>query len=217
MTDYALPFLERPPKEPVDGLPPVIVLLHGRANVPEVIYSIEGLIDQRLHVIAIRGTYDCPIGGFEWLKPKADETGGESTDESRFIESEEILTSQIQQMLADRPVDPEKLFLLGFSQGAAMCYLLGLRGKLQIKGVVPMSGFFPKPIESWTSVSTRSRFLITHGTQDEVLPPERSKSAHDFLVSKGVKSEYYEYRGRHKMSLTCLKHVNHWMKPLIED
>jgi phospholipase/carboxylesterase len=211
-----LPFLERPPKVEVDGPAPLIFLLHGRANPPEVIYSIEGLIDQRLHVIAIRGTYDCALGGYEWFRPTEGARSDSIADDDRFYESEQLLTDQISQMIAGRPVDPEKVFVLGFSQGAAMSFFLGLRAKLKIRGVVPMSGFLPKPIESWPTVSTDSQFLVTHGTQDEVLPPEISKKAHDFLVSRGVQSEYFEYRGRHKMSLQCLKHVNGWMKPLIE-
>lgn len=204
-------YLERAPREPSEA-PPFMILLHGRANYAKTIFTIEGLLDPKYHVIAIQAPFVSDAGGFEWFKPNEAGRSDEISEASRFQESEERLTGQIDRMRHERGLDNSDLYLLGFSQGAAMCILLGLRGKLGAKRVVPMSGFLPQPVKAWPSVDTTARYLITHGTQDEVLPPEVSIRAKDFLVSRGIDAQYYEYRGRHKMSLSCIHHVNAWLK-----
>ena len=63
---------------------------------------------------------------------------------------------------------------------------LGLRGKIEPRGVIPMSGFLPSPIERWREWSYMSRYLFVHGDRDEVLPVESSLKAKRFLESKGI-------------------------------
>ena len=93
-----------------------------------------------------------------------------------------------------------------------MCYFLGLEGKLHPNGVVPMSGFFPRPIEKWTVIDTSASYLITHGTEDKVISTAESLYGSEFLKRKGINAEYYEYAGRHKMTLPLLKHVKEWLE-----
>lgn len=206
-----LTHLERTPREK-SSAPPLMVLLHGRANYAKTIFTIEGLLDPRFHVLALQAPFVSDKGGFEWFKPNEAGRSDEITEVTRFKESEELLAKEIQTARAERGLENNPLVLLGFSQGAAMSFLLGLRGTLDVTAAVPMSGFLPQPVKNWEQLSTRTKFLITHGTEDEVLPPSTSINAQQYLVSRGVYAEYYEYRGRHKMSLSCLHHVNDWLK-----
>ncbi len=187
-------------------------MLHGRAAKAETIFSVEGLIDPDIHIISIRGAYSSPKGEFEWFLPYDYDHPLESFTEEHFRESEETLTQMIAALLQDKNISSDRLFLMGFSQGAAMSYILSLRGRIQPRGVMAMSGFFPRPIMNWGSISTSTRYLITHGTEDEVLPPSESIFAHEFLTAKGISSEYYSYKGRHKMTIPLLKHTNDWIK-----
>ena len=197
--------------------PPLLVMLHGRAARAETIFSVEGLLDPTYHIIAIQGTYPSPKGEFEWFLPYDYLHPLESFGESHFLESEEILTKMIQGLLEERDISLKKLVLMGFSQGAAMCHILSLRGVISPIGVIPMSGFFPRPINDWQNLNEKPKFLITHGTEDEVLPESESIFAHEFLVSKGISSEYYSYKGRHKMTIPLLKHTDSWIKQLLHN
>ena len=214
MSELLLPFLERAPRQALSAKPPLLVLLHGRAAEAKTILSIEGLLDPRLCVVAIRGTYESDKGGYEWFHPEEQGGNDEISDAERFDESEQLLINDIQQHLSRLPVDPANLFLWGFSQGAAMALILGLRGIIKPKGVVPMSGFLPSPIKHWNNWDNHAEYLFVHGTNDEVLPPETSHAAKDFLESKGIRTDYYEYRGRHKMSLDSIAYVNRWIENL---
>jgi phospholipase/carboxylesterase len=209
-------FLERTPREESE-LMPLMVMLHGRANYAKTIFTIEGLLDPRFTVLAIQAPFVSDKSGFEWFKPNEAGRSDEISDASRFQESEDRLTLQIERMRTERGLQNSPLYLLGFSQGAAMCFLLGLRGKLGARRVVPMSGFLPQPVKGWERLDPKAKYMITHGTEDEVLPPEVSIRAKDYLVSRGIDAQYHEYRGRHKMSLSCLHHVNAWLKQDLEN
>jgi phospholipase/carboxylesterase len=195
--------------------PPLLVLLHGRDAYAETIFSVEHLLPKSFHIVSIRASYKSPREGYEWFKPYDYDHPIESFSEEHYAESVELATSTIASIMEEKQIDKDRLFLLGFSQGAAMCYFLGLEGKLKPKGVVPMSGFFPRPIEQWPSLNTSAKYLVTHGTEDKVLSTSESKHGVEFLRHHGMVAEYYEYKGRHKMTLPLLKHVREWLEAQI--
>lgn len=212
MSSSLLPYVERLPRQQREGKPPLLVLLHGRDANGETIFSVEHLLPESFHIISIRATYTSPREGYEWYKPYDYDRPLESFDEEHFRESLDITTTMIASLLEEKDVDRQRLFLLGFSQGAAMCHFLGLEGKLKPKGVVPMSGFFPRPIEKWSNINKEAEFLITHGSEDKVLPTSESIYAHEFLSRSGIQNEYFEYKGRHKMTIPLLKYIADWLR-----
>ncbi len=221
MDEDKLIYLERAPRTPSERTP-IIVLLHGRASFAKTIFSIEGLLDARAHIFALQAPFPSSLGGFEWFIPKKNEQGTEADEAlmskrlEEMAKSEELSTTTIKELMARRGLDPELLFLIGFSQGAAMTYLLSLRGKMKMRGAVPMSGFLPDEVRAWPEISTTTEFVVAHGDHDEVLPQSSSISAHEFLLSKGIKSEYKVYKGRHKMSMDIVRYVNAWILKLGE-
>ncbi len=215
MTPPSLPFLERNPKEPSAEKPaPLVVLLHGRGAEAKTIFSIQGLLDPRFQVLAITAPYPSSIGGYEWFHPKENAGDEEIDDAERFDDSEKILTHDINLHIERLNAKKSPLFLWGFSQGAAMSLILGLRGTLNVTGIVPMSGFLPSPIRKWNLWNSNIHVILSHGSNDEVLPPETSLRTKAFLESIGVHAEYYGYKGPHKMSLNAIAHINNWMLQL---
>lgn len=188
--------------------------MHGRDAFAETIFSVEHLLPKSFHIVSVRATYQSPREGFEWFKPYDYDHPLESFAEEHFRESVDLATETIRQVMSEKGVASDQLHLLGFSQGAAMCFFLGLEGKLQPKRVVPMSGFFPRPIEAWPTVDASASYLITHGTEDKVVSASESKYGVEFLKKHQIVAEYYEYKGRHKMTLPLLKYVKSWLERL---
>ncbi len=211
-----LPFLERKPKEPAGTNSPLIILLHGRGAEAKTIFSVQGLLDPRFAVLAITAPYPSLIGGYEWFQPKAHAGDEEIDDADRFDEAEATLTGDIKRHIERLNAVNTPLFLWGFSQGAAMSLIVGLRGEIKPMGIIPMSGFFPSPIKRWKHWNTEVQALIAHGSRDEVLPAETSLNIQRFLESKGIPAEYKEYNGPHKMSLTSIAYINSWIKKLTD-
>ncbi len=212
MSTYPLPYIERLPKINADKAPPLLILLHGRDAHAETIFSVEHLLPPEFHVISIRATYKSPREGFEWFKPYDYDHPLDSFSKEHYEESVKIATEMIAGLMEEKNVDKDQLYLLGFSQGAAMCHFLGLQNIIHPKGVVPMSGFFPRPILGWEDLNKEPHFLMTHGTEDKVLSTSESIFAQAFLTEQGITSEYYEYKGRHKMTLPLLSHISTWLR-----
>ncbi len=207
-----LPYLERSPRGSSADRAPLVVLLHGRGAEAKTIFSIQGMLDSRFHVLAITAPYPSAIGGWEWFQPHAETGDGEIGDANRFGEAEAKLTSDLEIHIERLKAKNSPLFLWGFSQGAAMALIIGLRGTIKTTGIVPMSGFLPSPIETrWKHWNTAVHALIAHGSNDEVLPPASSRHTQAFLESKGIPTEYYEYKGPHKMSLNAIAYINNWI------
>jgi phospholipase/carboxylesterase len=210
MTQPSLPFLERVPKMQSGAPAPLVILLHGRGAEAKTIFSVEGLLDPSYHVLALTGLYDSAIDGREWFRPR-EEIPGEITDAKQFDESERVLTENVESHISRIGADRSKIFLWGFSQGAAMALILGLRGIVKPHGVIAMSGFLPTPVMSWKKFDMSTHYLLPHGNEDEVLSADTSKSAKAFLESKGIEAEFYPYKGRHKMSMESIAYINNWI------
>jgi phospholipase/carboxylesterase len=211
VTSYSLDYLEREPRQPSQQAgdnPPLIFLIHGRAAEAKTIFSIEGLLDPTFHVIAISAPFKSALGGLEWFRPP-EPIPGEVRDAQQFEEAERMLTADVEAHIAR--VGAKKVFLWGFSQGAAMAVILGLRGLVKPRGAIPMCGFLPTGVKTWSAWDVSPRFLVYHATEDEVLPTQRSKDLADFIRSKGGEAQYEEYKGRHKMTLDSIRFVNGWI------
>lgn len=208
-----LQYLERLPKAPNSTRKaPLLVLLHGRAAWAKTIFTIEGLLDPRFHIVAFQAPFMSEKGGFEWFKPEEKVPSREIEDPEKFSQAETTLTAEIGAYIASHDLATSPLLLWGFSQGAAMSLLLGLRGTLKPKAVVPMAGFLPAPVKRWDTLSSESKYLLVHGTNDEVLPPASSLTVLKFLMQHGIRAEYHEYRGRHKMTLDSIAYINTWLR-----
>ena len=92
-------------------------------------------------------------------------------------------------VLANVPVDPERIALLGFSDGATYALALGTRNPELFRTVIALSPGFAFPTKS----KGRQRVLVTHGTRDRVLPfigskrdivPNLERNGHDVTFVK---------------------------------
>lgn len=67
----------------------------------------------------------------------------------------------------------EQTVVFGFSQGCLMTWELGLRYPHLFAGLIGVSGYMHRPeklVEELSPVAREQRFLITHGTQDPLIP-----------------------------------------------
>ncbi|MBI4658641.1 MAG: serine esterase [Verrucomicrobia bacterium] len=94
-------------------------------------------------------------------------------------------------------------FLFGFSQGCLMTIEAGLRYPHRFAGLVGISGYAFQPqqlIQEFSTVARQQRFLITHGTEDSLIPiaPVRGQIA--LLQSAGAQIEWHEFAKDHTIA-----------------
>jgi phospholipase/carboxylesterase len=81
---------------------------------------------------------------------------------------------------------PDRLVLVGFSQGAMMSLHVALRRSQPVAGVVAISGRLLRPEALGAEIAVRPPVLLMHGDQDAVVPFEDMGKAGDALVGAGV-------------------------------
>ena len=106
--------------------------------------------------------------------------------------------------------DSKDVFVMGFSQGAAVCYEYIMGVEKQFGGIFPIGGFFFKYSKKAKRVSEDNKntpIIIGHGTKDDIIPIEKSEEAFNQLSKEGANVDIYKYNGGHKISMNFLRRI----------
>ena len=189
---------------------PAILALHGRGSNEQDLIGLVPHLPQGLLWISPRAPLPIGPGSYEWYRVRV--IG--KPDLEHVLAALETIDQFIDEILATYPVDPQKLFLLGFSQGSllSMCYTLTHPGR--VAGVIAQSGYIPNNIELETDETglKEKPFILTHGEQDTMLPVEWGRASRDRLQALGVDLEYHEFQMGHNVSMESLEVIDKWME-----
>jgi len=189
---------------------PTVLALHGRGSNEEDLIGLAPHLPQGLLWIAPRAPLLLGPGSYEWYRLRV--IG--KPDPEQLFSAIESIDRFIEEILSTYPVDPQKLFLLGFSQGSllSMCYALTYPARLA--GVIAQSGYLPNAVDlEVDEAGVKDKpFLLTHGEQDTLIPVEWARASRDRLQGLGVDLEYHEFPMGHNVSMESLEVINKWME-----
>jgi phospholipase/carboxylesterase len=149
---------------------------------------------------------DFPDGNFfdygnKWFSIAANP--GDKTFESSFKrsapeikQSNQILSSFIDELLKKFNLPDKKLFLLGFSQGAMMSIYQGLTRKEEIAGVIAYSGKVILPIslsEYSQDILSKPHIALFHGKKDTIVVFDNFLQSKDVLRRFDIPFEAHEF------------------------
>lgn len=204
----SLKHLTRFPKQQA-GTYPTVICLHGRGSNEADLIGLAPYLDDRLLWISPRAPLDL-MGGYEWYR--LEDLG--APNQATFDAALETLDRFIAEAVSAYPVDPKRLFLLGFSQGSMMSYSFALTRPSRVVGVVAQSGYIP--LNSGLKVDEAGvkgkPFILTHGAQDPLIPVAWGREARDTLTRLGAEVEYHEFPMGHMVSEQSLAVIAQWMK-----
>ncbi len=205
-----------------EGPFPTIVLLHGwGASAHDLIGLAPVLHAGRALVLCPQGPVafrmeDVPgqpggMAGYGWF-PLG---GGRPPDPAEFSRAATAVSSFIDEAIALHPVDPDKLLLLGFSQGGTIAYDLALRDPKRFAGLVALSSWLSPEIVAQVVPSEDHRnlpALVIHGSEDPMIPSERSRESRDALLKLGVTTVYREFPMGHEIRPEALRELVGWLE-----
>jgi len=197
-----------------DSFYPTILALHGRgSNEQDLIELAPHLPDDLLWISPCAPLVVGP-DSFEWYRVKV--IG--RPDPEQVLSALETIDHFIDEILPAYPIDPQRLFLLGFSQGSilSMCYTLIHPSR--IAGVIAQSGHIPNSVElevDETGIKGKP-FILTHGEQDTMLPIDWGRASRDRLQKLGVDLTYYEFPMGHQVSMESLAVISTWLQEQVE-
>jgi len=142
---------------------------------------------------------------------------GQPIDPVAFADGLRALTRFIAEAAVVYPIDPARVVLLGFSQGAALSYAYTAYrysprtiADPPLLGLAVLAGFIPLPIARLPALDGLPA-LILHGTLDERVPLIFAQEARDRLATAGALVTYEESPIGHKVSATGMRTLTAWL------
>jgi phospholipase/carboxylesterase len=194
-----------------DGPHPTLVMLHGLQGTEDVTWIFARAAGPQCLIVTPRAPFQAQEG-YRWsdLGPEAE---GES---ELFGEGESRLKTFVQNLSSVYPVDPARILLLGFSQGAAMSYTLAASNPRAIIGVAGLSGFIPQHLAANLPEFEGLPILMLHGTEDATIPIAVARRNRDQLAAAGASVSYHESAVGHKISSSGMTELKQWIKERLE-
>jgi len=170
----------------------LVVLLHGYgANGDDLIALADGwqgpLPETAFVAPNAPGTIPGMYGGLQWFPltmrdPNEYWRGVEAARPAldRFLDAE----------LARYRLAPDRLALVGFSQGTMLALHVGLRRAAAPAGIVAYSGLLAGP-EHLGDAKARPPILLIHGEADDLIPAEALHMAREPLAKAGLPVEWH--------------------------
>jgi phospholipase/carboxylesterase len=188
---------------------PLLVLLHGRGADEHDLLRVVPPTVPDFFVVSVRAPYRFPYGGYTWF----DLENIEDPNPDQLIESVGLLSKFLDEIRKVHGVDPDNIFLFGFSMGAIMALEVALRGSVRVTGVVAHSGCIARaePIPHRSDPLHSPSIFIAHGTHDPVVPVWLARQSHEFLRQANLRVQYREYPIQHTISEESLRDASLWL------
>jgi predicted esterase len=170
------------PKNANESPVPLFVMLHGATQSAEDMFWYLGSAPEEARVAV--------------LAPNSRDTTWDAIGGS-FGEDVEFLNRALERVFEMVAVDPARVSIGGFSDGASYGLSLGLiNGDLFSRAVAFSPGF----LISGTPHGDKPRIFISHGTHDHILPIDRcGRRVAAGLISRGYDVTFREFNGDHEI------------------
>jgi phospholipase/carboxylesterase len=115
---------------------------------------------------------------------------------------------------------PEKIFLLGFSQGACLVHYLLLRYPQLIDGGIAFSGRFVDEVfegsYNWELIKSK-KLLMSHGKIDLVIPYESGSKISQYYRDHEMNFDKLSFNGGHEIPISLFKKLKTWFAEAAND
>ena len=191
-----------------------IFFLHGFGSNMQDLFGLSPLFNQNWTCVSLQASIPVQYNGWAWAELDFQNIGKLPKPEQMKIHQEKVFES-IEQCIKKLDLDPKRINLLGFSQGASLSIYSGLKNPNTFNSVVALSGFFPvKEIskEVDREAIRGLELFMGHGRLDPVVPIGLGHDTKNGLIDIGVNPNYNEYDSEHTISNECLNDILKWLE-----
>ena len=133
--------------------------------------------------------------GFQWFPIPWLDGSPQAAADAGLDASALDLNGFLDAQLAEAGLTPDRLVLVGFSQGAMMSMHVAPRRETPVAAVVAISGRLLRPERLSAETVVRPPVLLVHGDQDPVVPFSDMSKAGDALTAAGFPTYGHIMRG----------------------
>ena len=166
-----------------DNIKNAIILLHGYggdgADISSIAYTWKRFIDNTVFLCP-NGYEKCEINpiGFQWFDLSKND---EDYILKKSLEAEIIIKKYIEEVKNKYQIMTKNIVLAGFSQGCMMSINVGVTSEEEFSSIIGFSGKIINPNNLQTRIKNRSKILLIHGDQDEIVSSNFLLEAKDFF------------------------------------
>ena len=203
--------LYRPERTPA----PLLIALHGYgANKRQMMREAKLIAPDNFAIVSLQGPYQHirepkeqggPLRfGFGWLTNFRPE-------ESHAIHHKALI-DLIEALVNDGTIEPNRVFLLGFSQSCALNYRFAFTNPECLRGVIGICGGTPGDWETNENYQqTPADIFHLAGTRDEFYTPERVENDEKQLATRARSVTFKSYDAAHEIVERMRTDVKQWL------
>ncbi len=185
----------------------LMIILHGRGDSSRGFTFLPPYLNiDEMNYLLLDAPYYY-YGGYSWYDLPPNQLEG-------IVQSSAIL-ADILDTLFEEEFNADESFLFGFSQGSLLTFEFGARYEKVLAGYIAVSGYIYDTnnlLEEMNPNVNSSNWLCTHGTYDDVLPFNTSKSQIETLQSAGFEINFKSYPKDHTVVEDELSMIAEWIK-----
>lgn len=173
---------------------PALFLLHGMGSHEEDLPQLVKDFTNTHHIFSLRG----PVVHDPGYAFFTIEEEGKPVREV-FDKVLVYIQSFIREAIQEYDLDPERLTVIGFSQGAVLAQALGVTLIPSLHGVVALSGYVPDFVKSEYAIQSveNQQVFISHGDYDYVIPSQSGVESKEYFESLGADVTFKTYQDGH--------------------
>ena len=197
----------------------MLLLLHGVGSNEHDLVQLAPYLDPRFFVVSARAPITLAPGMYAWFEVQLDPVRPIINPQQAEFSRQKLLTF-IDEAIETYRIDPLRVYLMGFSQGAIMSFSVGLTHPEKIAGIVAMSGRVLPEIVPHIAAPEALRDLpifVAHGTEDQVLLIHHGRAARELLQRLPVALTYREYPMGHQISDQSLADIAGWLAQRLDE
>lgn len=197
----------------------MLLLLHGVGSNEHDLIQLAPYLDPRFFVVSARAPITLAPGMYAWFEVQLDPVRPIINPQQAESSREKLLTF-IDKAIETYRIDPLRVYLMGFSQGAIMSFSVSLTHPEKMAGIVAMSGRVLPEIVPHIAAPEALRDLpifVAHGTEDQVLPIHHGRAARELLQQLPVALTYREYPIGHQISDQSLADIAGWLTQRLDE
>jgi phospholipase/carboxylesterase len=193
---------------------PAVVLLHGRGADEDDLVPVAQRLPGDRHVVSVRAP-DRLGPGYTWYELDLSAGGLHESqpDREEFERSRDLLDEFVAAALEAYPIDPERVGLLGFSQGAILSLATVLETPERYRWCVALHGYLPETHEDASQFDGVAGFpvFLGAGEMDQVIPASRAERAADLLADAGCEVTFEVYPTGHGIGADEASDLARWV------
>lgn len=177
-----------------EGNIPAIFLFHGLGSNEDDLLQIVEQFKGKCHIFSLRGpiTHSPGYAFYTFVE--------EGKPERKVFDQMIVYTKDfILEAIKEFNLNKDKIYLVGFNQGAVVAQTLTVVLGNVIRGTVSLSGFIPDFVTSEYAKmpSQQSKIFISHGEFDYVYPITWGENSRNFFEEQGMEVTYKTYPDGH--------------------